>query len=276
MESPYPWRALEDAPDPVGPASRAKEPPGAPTPVPGGVRATADAGRHRVLAVAGLAAAAVAAFATIALVVGGTTATTLVLPGDAGTRAMVDGVPAAGSPQPGKAGTAAGATTSATQLVVDVAGAVRRPGVYRLAAGSRVVDAVTAAGGYGPRVDAEAASRINLAAALQDGAQVRIPSRDDAAARGEPAASGAPAASGTPGGAAAGDAVAGGGGRPVNLNTASADELDTLPGVGPATAAKILAARAEAAFASVDELRSRGVVGEAAFRKLQGLVTVGP
>ncbi len=148
--------------------------------------------------------------------------------------------------------------------------------MYRLAPGSRVVDAVAAAGGYGPRVDADAASRINLAALLADGQQVRIPSRDDvsgalpAPARDGSSAAGAGGATGTNAGTGTGAA------GPVNLNTATADQLDTLPGVGPATAAKIIAARAEAPFASVDDLRSRDVVGEATFGKLRDLVTVGP
>jgi competence protein ComEA len=105
---------------------------------------------------------------------------------------------------------------------------------------------------------------------LHDGEQIRIPSRDDAPVTPpSPGVGGSGTAGGT-GGAAGADA------GPVNLNTASAAQLDTLPGVGPATAAKIIAAREEAPFATVDELRSRGVVGEATFRKLQALVTVGP
>ena len=141
--------------------------------------------------------------------------------------------------------------------LVEVSGAVVRPGVYRLAAGSRVIDAITAAGGFGPRVDAVRADReINLAAAVTDGAEIRVPSRDDPAA---PVSPGGPAASG-------GVAV-------VDLNRATEAELEALPGVGPATVAKIVAGRP---FASVDELRSKGVVGEKTLEKLRPLVTVGP
>jgi competence protein ComEA len=270
VERPFPWRVLEDASDPGGSPSSATALPGAPPPAPPGPAAgTVDRRRRLVPAVIGLAAAAVAVVVAGAAVAG-SSSTTLALPGDSGSALMADRPPTAGSPGPRKTGAVADPSAAATLLVVDVAGAVRHPGVYRLATGSRVVDAVAAAGGFGPRVDAEAASRINLAALVTDGEQVRVPSRDDAAAR-PPSGPGADSAGGPTGGHAGGAASG-----PVNLNSASAEELDTLPGIGPATAAKILAARAEAPFATVDELRSRGVVGEATFRKLHGLVTVGP
>jgi competence protein ComEA len=272
MERPFPWRVLEDASDltdsPSGgaaaPASAA--PASAPSPPRSGA---VDPGPRRRPwpAVIGLVAAGVAAVVAIAIVIGGAPATTVVLQGDAGGALTAGRVLSGGSPGPVGAGSASGSAASPIVLVVDVAGAVRRPGVYRLAQGSRVVDAVAAAGGYGPRVDAEAASRINLAALLQDGEQVRIPSRDDAAP---------PAPSEATGGSTAGGSSGAASGAPINVNTASADQLDTLPGIGPATAAKILAAREEAPFATVEELRSRGVVGEATFGKIRDLVTVRP
>ena len=147
------------------------------------------------------------------------------------------------------------------QLLVEVAGAVTRPGVYALPPGSRVGDAITAAGGYGPRVDALAADlRLNLAAPVRDGDEIRVPSRDDAPQGGDPVGGGAGAA---------------GTGGLVDLNRASAAELDTLPGVGPATAAKIIAAREERPFASLDDVAARKVVGPATLAKLRDLVTVG-
>jgi len=146
-------------------------------------------------------------------------------------------------------------------IVVDVSGAVVNPGLYRLPAGSRAGDAVHAAGGYGPRVDVERlAAELNLAATLTDGAQIRVPSRDDPAA-------------GAGGGGAGGEGGAGSG--LVDLNTASQSELESLPGIGPVTATKIIAARDEAPFHSIDELRERGLVGEKTFESLKALITVG-
>jgi competence protein ComEA len=146
-----------------------------------------------------------------------------------------------------------------TTLVVHVAGAVRRPGLVRLAAGSRVADAIEAAGGLGPRVDAARVDReLNLAATVADGDRILVPSRDDTATTGPGATSGGAAAGSSPG--------------RVDLNHASAEALDTLPGIGPATAAKIIAAREEKPFSSLDELVSRKVLGQATLTKIKGLV----
>lgn len=165
---------------------------------------------------------------------------------------------ASGSP----AGTG-GAPSDSVALVVDVQGAVLRPGVLELAPGSRVADAIAAAGGYGPRVDAERAGReLNLATELRDGDRIVVPSRDDPAPAAAAQSSGAV---GAPGGAVGGL---------IDLNSATAAELDQLPGVGPVTAQKIIDARAEKPFATVDELRERKIVGPSTFEKLRDLVTV--
>ena len=128
--------------------------------------------------------------------------------------------------------------------LVHVAGAVRRPGVYRLRSGARIQDAVRRAGGARPRGDLNA---INLAAKVADGQQVVVPPRAPAGAA--PAGAVAAATAGAGAGAATAPAA------PVSLNSATAEQLDTLDGVGPVTAQKIIAWREEhGGFRSVDDL----------------------
>ncbi|MEO6350329.1 MAG: ComEA family DNA-binding protein [Candidatus Limnocylindrales bacterium] len=169
--------------------------------------------------------------------------------------------PASVRPGGGVVAAAAGQPTSVT-LTVDVEGAVVVPGLHRLPAGSRVGDAIAAAGGYSSLIDiSAAASGLNLAQPLTDGAKVHVPVRGEAVATTD-----------SGGAAQPGD----GSGGLINVNTASAEDLDTLPGIGPVTAAKIIAAREDAPFAAVDDLLRREVVGPATFEKLRELVTIGP
>lgn len=145
-------------------------------------------------------------------------------------------------------------------LVVHVVGAVRRPGLYRLREGARYADAVTKAGGATLRADLAA---LNLAAPLVDGIQVLVPRRLE---------SGAPAGAGGSAPGTAPSAV--GAGRRLSLATASAAELDELPGVGPVTAQKILDYRAEhGPFRSVDDLDAVPGIGPARIEQLRDLVT---
>jgi competence protein ComEA len=165
------------------------------------------------------------------------------------------------SQQGGTVEVAAGTQTAADaaspeMLVVEVAGAVAHPGVYELPIGSRVADAIQVAGGYSADVDPRAAeAQLNLAAKLQDAQLIRVPRRGD------------PEASGGTGGLATAGLL--------NLNTATAEQLDSLPGVGPVTAQKIIAARQEKPFASVDELVTRKIVTASTLAKFRSLVTVG-
>lgn len=159
-------------------------------------------------------------------------------------------------------------TRVAAAIVVDVVGAVRRSGVVRLAASGRVIDAIDAAGGATPDADL---ARLNLAAPLADGARIAVPRVGASAPAVDPAAVS---------GVTAPDAGVGSGGTPtagtpVNLNTATAAQLDALPGVGPATAAAIIKDReTHGPFASVNDLgRVRGI-GDAKLDALRDLVTV--
>jgi competence protein ComEA len=138
------------------------------------------------------------------------------------------------------------------QLLVHVVGAVRDPGLYRLDEGSRIDDAIRAAGGAKPKADLEL---INLAAPVADGQQVVVPLRGR----------------GTPVGAASGPGTPPG--ERVHLNTATLEQLDSLPGVGPVTAQKILDYRTEhGAFASIDELDAVPGIGPARLADLKKVV----
>ena len=183
--------------------------------------------------------------------------------GSGGGELQVTGGEPVGIASAGAPGVPHASRLPGSELVVEVVGAIVRPGVYRLADGSRLGDLIALAGGYGPRVDTDRAAReLNLAAPLRDGDQVRVPSRDDPSAAPDPGGSGTSPADGGPGGGQ------------IDLNTATTTELEALPGIGPVNAGKIIAAREEAPFTSVDELRGRGVVGEKTFEQIRDLVTV--
>lgn len=161
----------------------------------------------------------------------------------------------------------ASSVPAAGPIVVDVQGAVAAPGVRELPAGSRIADAIAAAGGYASDVDlVAAATSINLAQAMSDGDQIRVPRIGEAqVAGGGPAASGAPPATG-----------GGSGGRGlVNLNTATPEELEALPGIGPVTVQKIVAARQEQPFTSLDDAVQRGVINRGQLEDIQGVATAG-
>ena len=154
-------------------------------------------------------------------------------------------------------------------LLVDVEGAVRSPGLHQVPTGSRVGDAITAAGGYADRADlVAAAGSINLAAPLADGAKIRVPllgETDASAVDGGPRPSSAPASNGT-------GPVAG----LIDLNHADESALEGLPGIGPVTAAKIIAARESTPFASVDDVVTRKALSASVLDKIRSLVTVTP
>ncbi|MEV6791329.1 ComEA family DNA-binding protein [Streptomyces sp. NPDC051320] len=174
-------------------------------------------------------------------------------PSGAGTRS-----PAVPLASPGAAPSAS-ATRAAARIVVDVSGKVRQPGIRQLPAGSRVADALRAAGGV---KDGEDTAGLNRARVLTDGEQVVV---------GGPPAQQGTAAQGAGNGAPAGGAAAPVG--PVSLNTATVDQLDTLPGVGPVLAQHIIDYRTQhGGFSSVDELREVNGIGDRRFSDLQPLV----
>jgi competence protein ComEA len=169
---------------------------------------------------------------------------------------------ASSSAVPSSLGANGAAGAGAVVVVVHVVGRVRHPGVRQLPMGSRVADAVAAAGGAAPQADLSA---LNLARVLVDGEQVRVPAVGEALA---------PAPSG-PGGGGSGGGSAGGTGAKVSLNTADIAGLDSLPGVGPVLAGRIIDWRtAHGRFTSVDELGEVSGIGEKLLAQLTPLVSL--
>jgi len=153
-------------------------------------------------------------------------------------------------------------TAAAAVVVAYVCGAVRRPGVYTFAQGARITDLIEKAGGA---TGAAELQTVNLAALLTDGQQVVVPERG---------APGVAVAASDPAATSAGSGVVAAG-APVNLNTATMAELDTLPGVGPSTAQKILDYRtAQGGFKSVEDLNNVSGIGDVTFAELKDLVTI--
>jgi competence protein ComEA len=228
-EATPPWRAFSsDAPDPA-----------APEPAAGGGR-TVPRWLVPLLATLGglTAGAALAGVLVVALGMLPAGSDRLPFPETAALAQGLDVPPTAATPP--------------AKIVVDVAGAVVRPGLHRLGTGARVGDAIEAAGGFAPRADLGASSQaLNLAQRLEDGAKVLVP--ELGIDRPGPVA------------AAADD------GR-IDLNRADQSELESLPGIGPVTARKILDAREDERFGGVPDLRSRGLVGESVYEDIEGLV----
>ncbi|NJP99442.1 ComEA family DNA-binding protein [Streptomyces zingiberis] len=170
-----------------------------------------------------------------------------------------------GGAAPARAHGSAPAVAGGGAVVVDVVGKVRRPGVQRLPAGSRVADALRAAGGVRDGTDTDGLNRARI---LTDGEQIVVgaPAADPPAAGGAPAGAAGP---GTP-------AVGGGGGTPtapISLGTATLEQLDGLPGVGPVLAQRILDHRdQQGGFSSVDQLREVNGIGERRFADISPLV----
>ncbi len=134
-------------------------------------------------------------------------------------------------------------------IVVDVEGAIARPGVVHLASGARVADALAAAGGTTPDADP---TGLNKAAALRDGARVYVPRYGET----------------PPAGSIGSESE-----RKIDINHASAAELESLPGIGPSTAARIVRAREQRAFTKVEELQTRGLVTARVLADIRDFVT---
>ena len=264
--SAAPWRVLESG---AATAADGETIPGSPAPLAETVHGRMlTVSPVTIAAILGAVVLAVAAFLLAAV----STGAGIIQVEGGGSLAPING--SVESAQPAGAGALTGTVEA---VVVEIAGAVQKPGVFQLPVGSRVGDLIEAAGGYGPRLDAGRAGReLNLAARLTDGDRVTVPSRDDIAS----STSGTGGAGGGTGGGSAGSAggsSSGGApaaGTPIDLNHATSAELEALPGIGPVTAGKIITSREEQAFTSVDDLRTRKLVGAKTFDKLKDLVSV--
>ena len=219
-----------------------------------GARMRIGVGAAVVLLIAALATAVVVS------AIGGQATHQVITPGGGPSPGEAAGVAAT----PGAAATGGNPTDPASApgaiIFVHVLGAVRRPGLFQLGVGARVMDAVAAAGGLTETADP---AGTNLARRLSDGEQLYLPQVGEVPAGPPPASGGAGAA----GGAASG--------QKVNLNTATVAELDTLPRIGPLMAQRIIDYReANGPFAGVDDLRSVTGIGDKTFEGLKDLVTV--
>lgn len=153
----------------------------------------------------------------------------------------------------------AAVTNPSAPIVVDVIGPVRRPGVISLPSGSRVADAIAAAGGFRPGKD-DASSRLNMARILQDGEQINAGAQADQAAS-STAATGPQSSAGRAG--------------PISLNQATVEQLDQLPRIGPVTAQKIIDFRQlHGGFRTVEQLKEVPGIGDRTFEQLAPLVRV--
>ena len=179
-----------------------------------------------------------------------------------GMHAQSDATVLDAATQPASSSSGSG-TSQDGGLTVYVTGAVNQPGVVTVASGARVADAVNACGGLSPEADGDA---INMAQALKDGQQVRVPAKGA-----QKAATGADASKSA---GSAGNASADAGGL-VNINTADEKALDTLPGVGPATAQKIIEYReTEGAFQSPEDIMKVRGIGKAKYEKMKDKITI--
>ena len=192
--------------------------------------------------------------------------------GGAQVVALSDSAPAAEeAPDPADDGSTAPpgdeATAAPERIEVHVAGAVASPGVVQLPAGSRLHEAIKAAGGA---TDAAEPDRLNLAAVLEDGQKVLVPARGDPEPVGPPGGGGA-----APSGAGTGGTNPGGGGGKINLNTAGVEELGTLPRVGPVLAQRIVDWRQQhGRFKTVQELDAVDGIGPKLLEALLPLVGI--
>jgi competence protein ComEA len=208
------------------------------------------------------------AYVAVAVVVAAVGVRYVVLPKAAGPAGGEPLVLAPASPPPASAAAAA-SPSAAADVVVYVCGAVKSPGVVRVPADARVADALALAGGPGARAELDG---VNLAAKVVDGQQIMVPERAAIAAAGSASAAGSSAAGGS---ASAAGASATAPGAPVNINTASLEELDALDGVGPATAQKIIDYRtASGPFKVVDDIKNVSGIGDAKFAAMKDSITV--